>query len=75
MKQEQIEQIMQKLLASLSKDYYWDYYLPDFKKVDGVNLSNKPQIIQVTIQKYKENHPMFQDERIKNIQNYGIFHG
>jgi len=70
MKQDQIEQIIQKLLTSLSKDYYWDYYLPDFKKVDGANLSNKPKIIKATIQKYKEHHPKFQDNKIKDIQNH-----
>jgi len=70
MKQNQTEQIIQKLLTSLSKDYYWDYYLSDFKKVDGVNLSNKPKIIKATIQKYKEHHPKFQDNKIKDIQNH-----
>jgi len=70
MKQKQTEQIIQKLLAALSEDYYWDYYLPDFKKVDGANLSNKPKIIKATIQKYKEHHPGFQDNKLKDIQNY-----
>lgn len=69
MKQTQTEQIIQKLVTSLSKDYYWDYYLLDYKKVDGVNLSNKPKIIKATIQKYKEHHPEFQDDRIKEIQD------
>jgi len=64
------KKIIQNLLTSLSKNYYWDYYLPDYKKVDGANLSNKPKIIKATIQQYKEHHPEFQDNRIKEIQNY-----
>ena len=70
MTQKQTKFIIQELITSLSKNYYWDYYLPNFKKVDGVNLSNKPKIIKVTIQKYKEHHPEFKDNKLKDIQNY-----
>jgi len=66
----QKKQILEKLFEALSKDYYWDYFLPNFKKVEGINLSKKSQIIKNTLHKYKKYHPDFEIDRLQEIQEY-----
>ncbi len=65
--QNELQNTLQNLLSSIEDDYYIDYYLPDFKPEKGVNLSDRYKIINNTVNKYKEYHEDFQDEKIKLI--------
>jgi len=68
--QNELQTTLQKILASVSEDYYIDYYLVNFKPANGVNLSDRHKIIDNTIKKYKEHHEDFQDEKLKSVIEY-----
>lgn len=62
-----LQDTLQKLLLSISDNYYIDYYLTDFKLAKGVNLHDRSKIINNTVKKYKEHHIEFPEKLIKFI--------
>ena len=67
---QELQTTLENILSSISEDYYIDYYLVDYKHVNGVNLSDRHKIIDNTIKKYKEHHEDFQREKLKLIIEY-----
>jgi len=60
---------LEKILSSISDDYYMDLYLPAYTPVTGIDLSKRKELMENTIKTYKKHHEYFEDHRIKLIIN------
>lgn len=60
----ELQNTIQKIIASSADDYLTDLYIPVFKEAKGVNLSDKIKLIKNTIKVYKDNHEDFESNRI-----------
>jgi hypothetical protein len=65
----ELQKFLEKILSSISDEYYIDLYLPDFKVATGVDLSNRDKLIENTITVYKKHHKDFDSDRIKKIND------
>lgn len=61
-------QPLQNLLSSISKEYYLDFYLPHYKIVSGVNLSDRHKYMENTISLYKKHHESLDEQRVGYIK-------
>jgi hypothetical protein len=65
--QKDLKATLEKILSSISDDYYMDLYLPAYTPVTGIDLSKRKELIENTIKTYKKHHECFEDQRIKLI--------
>ena len=68
--QNDLQVTLQNLLSSMSNSYYVDYYIENYKQSLWANKSNKDKIINDTVNKFKEHHEDFEEQRIKPIFEY-----
>ncbi len=67
---DELKDILQSIITSVSKEYYFDYYLINFKSIKGVDLSKKDLYIENTIEAYLNHHEIADSSIFSKLKEY-----